>query len=109
MDIRMTVSQLRLAKAYFKKDPQGVIRIPQAWPPREFTADTWKVWFLDRLNQKINRNEPRRGRKDCPDWRSTAKYTARQVNTSRLIIDYLPPDFKARFAHRLRCNRGEGF
>lgn len=56
------------------------------------------------LHDRINRHDVAfgKGRKWDADWQRAALQTAGRVNTPRLIIDWLPPDFKARFAHRLR-------
>ncbi len=56
------------------------------------------------VHDRINRHIPgfASGRKWDPDWQRAVGYSARLLNTPRLIIDWLPPDLTARFSHRLR-------
>lgn len=44
---------------------------------------------------------PPRGRKRSPDWQRAARHCAREVNTPRLIVRWVPRDFRARLAHRI--------
>jgi hypothetical protein len=41
------------------------------------------------------------GRKWGSDWQRAARYCAREVNTPRLIVRYVPHDFRERLAHRI--------
>ena len=58
------------------------------------------------IHDRINRHLPgyRRTRKWDPDWQRITSYSARLLNTPRLVIDHLPPHLHPRFAHRLRQN-----
>lgn len=55
------------------------------------------------LHDRINRHLPHyyKGRKWDPDWQSATIHAARELNTPRLRIYWLPPHLKQRFAHRL--------
>jgi len=57
------------------------------------------------MHERINRHLPAygRGRKWTYDWQGNAMFTARLVNTPRLCIDWVPPDFRQRLQHRLRA------
>lgn len=63
--------------------------------------------FRGGLHDRINRHIPGHGRsrKWSNDYQRALTYSARLVNTPRLIIDWLPPDLVDRFHHRLRCAR----
>ena len=61
------------------------------------------------VHDRINRHIPGfgRGRKWSQDWERAAIQTAIRVNQPRLVIDWLPQDFRRRLAylaHRFRCN-----
>jgi hypothetical protein len=58
------------------------------------------------LHERINRHLPYfgRGRKWASDYQTETRRAAYALNTPRLVIDYLPPHLKTRFASRLRCN-----
>lgn len=58
------------------------------------------------LMDRINRHDLsyRRGRKFDSDYQRSMIFAARLLNQPRLIIDWLPPDLKERFASRLRVN-----
>lgn len=58
----------------------------------------------DGMHDRINRHDSRHGvgRKWSHDWQREALNVAWRVNTPRLVIDWLPVEFKTRFAHRLR-------
>ena len=55
------------------------------------------------LADRINRRDPAhgRGRKWDPDWQTETWRASRALNTPRLVIHWLPPWLKARYAHRL--------
>lgn len=55
------------------------------------------------MHDRINQHAPSygRGRKWDSDWQRTAHQTARAVNTPRLIVRWVPFEFRARLAHRL--------
>lgn len=55
------------------------------------------------MHDRINRHIPGygRGRKWQHDWQVEAKRAAIAVNTPRLVVHWVPPDLRARLAHRL--------
>lgn len=55
------------------------------------------------LHDRINRQLPHfgQGRKWSDDWQLNTSRAARELNTPRLRIHYLPPHLRARFGHRL--------
>jgi hypothetical protein len=60
------------------------------------------------LVDRINRRDPAfgRGRKWHPDWQRAMSNAARDLNYrsaggGRLVIRYLPPEVRERFAHRI--------
>ena len=56
------------------------------------------------LHDRINRHVPGfgRGRKWDGDWQRAAIQTAGRANTPRVILDWVPTEFRARLRHRLR-------
>lgn len=62
--------------------------------------------FVKGVHDRINHGDPAYGvgRKWSPDWQRAMRQAANFLNVPRLIIDWLPPDLEARFAHRLRRN-----
>ena len=103
-----TVAQLREALAFAKAHPDGTLRIAWAPWPGTFTGTEWLRWFQHCLDRKINRAQPAsRGRKDTQDWFMQQWRCSRELNTPRLVVHWLPPDLKARFAHRLRESRDD--
>jgi hypothetical protein len=100
---RYTIPQLLKAHSFFKQNPDGILKLPDLWPPKEFDAQNWRQWFQGCLHEKINRNIITTGRKHDPDYQTELRRAANLLNhRPRLIIDYLPPDLKQRFKHRLR-------
>ncbi len=69
------------------------------------TADRETVLreFRAGLADRINRHMPGygRGRKWSADWQRAALQCARAANTPRLIVRWVPPDLRARLAHRV--------
>lgn len=55
------------------------------------------------LADRVNRHTPGygRGRKWSADWQRNALQTAHAANTPRLIIRWVPVDFRERLAHRI--------
>jgi hypothetical protein len=86
-----------------KANPDAMFRygLTTWWP---VTGADIRRQFMDGVNDRINRHLAGygKGRKWSPDWQREAIQTAGRINTPRLAIDWLPQDFKARFAHRLR-------
>ena len=60
--------------------------------------------FRDGVHDRINRHAPGfgAGRKWDSEWQRAADRTAREVNTPRLIVRWVPRDFEARLRHRVR-------
>jgi len=99
-----TVPQLRQALAFAKEHPAGTIKVVDTggWP-RTYAGNEYRAWFRDCLMHKINRTLPAsRGRKDNRTWFMEQWRASRDLNTPRLIIDWLPADLARRFATRLR-------
>lgn len=70
------------------------------WP---VTGEDVRQEFLAGVHDRINRHVPGfgRGRKWAQEWQADATRTARDVNTPRLVIRWLPRDLRARLSHRL--------
>jgi hypothetical protein len=99
-----SVRELKQAREWFKEHPEGTVKVCGIWPEKVYNKTKWNQWFMDCLNRKINRNESPRGRKEDPDWQRAMRQSADRINHPRLIINWLPPELKGRFAHRLREN-----
>lgn len=58
------------------------------------------------VHDRINKHLPwwHRGRKWAEDWQRETRQAADRINHPGLIIDWLPPWLKARYADRLREN-----
>ena len=74
------------------------------WPHERMTFAQWRVWFMDCLNAKINRNETPRGKKDTPKYRRLLArdvsiireyYTSRVRHSGRNILT--TPEAKRRY------------
>ena len=99
---RYTISQLLDTYQFFKQNPDGIVNIHGLEFPKSFDAQNWRLWFRDCLHQRINRNIIPKGRKHDPDYQTEMRRAANLLNHPRLVIDYLPPDLKQRFKHRLQ-------
>lgn len=88
---------------WLKQDPSRLVRVKGQFPEQEYTLAEFKAWFMDCLADKINRNQPNRGRKDCSNWFWNAWRTSQAVNTPRLIVHHqsVPLEFRGRLVHRL--------
>lgn len=55
------------------------------------------------MHDRINRHLPGYGigRKWDPNWQAEMRRAANDLNCPRLVIHWLPPDLRSRFAHRL--------
>ena len=55
------------------------------------------------LHRRINQHDPHynHGRKWHHDWQRAAGHCAAEVNTPRLIVRWVPTDFRTRLANRL--------
>lgn len=96
-----SVASLLRIRQWFKDHPDGVLKVT-IWPPQEMTRSQWHEWFVRCLNHKINVKAGERWRNETTDQEIEECRAARELNTPRLAIHYLPPRLKARFAHRLR-------
>jgi hypothetical protein len=100
---RYTIPQLLDTYRFFKQNLDGIVNIHGRSFPKSFDAQNWRQWFQGCLHEKINRNIITTGRKHDPDYQTELRRAANLLNhRPRLIIDYLPPDLKQRFKHRLR-------
>jgi len=72
------------------------------WPT---TRETILAQFSAGVHDRINRHLPGYGvgRKWKPQWQSEMRRTARQVNTPRLRISWLPKELRGRFADRMEA------
>jgi len=105
MAFQYSIRQLKQIKQWFKDNPEGTVKVHDVFPYQIFNKNQWHCWLKSCLMQKINRQERQcRGRKDSKDYYFEMLRAARQINQSRLIIDWLPGDLKKRFAYRLREN-----
>ena len=70
-----------------------------------FAEDAWRVLrdLRDGMHDRINRHIAGYGigRKWDADWQRAARHCANEVNHPRLIVRYVPPDLRARLAHRI--------
>lgn len=102
--VRQLIETHRAAKAW----PQDAPFIRVDWCT-VLTAREWLAWFRERLLMKIQYNgegTTRSGwRKMQREWQVEMDRAARALNTPRLVIHWLPPDLKTRFAHRLYDSR----
>jgi hypothetical protein len=59
------------------------------------------------LHDRINRHVPGygKGRKWADEWWWEARRIARDVNTPRLVVRWVPLEFRARLAHRINLER----
>jgi hypothetical protein len=82
--------------ALFHGAPEDWFRIPEP-------AAVILRQFRTGLHARINRHVPGygRGRKWSTDWQREAWRTARAVNTPRLVVRWVPTEFRARLADRL--------
>ena len=103
MPFRYTLKQLKQVRQWFKDHPGGTVKV-HMWPEIVMNKNQWLKWFMDCLNEKINRYEKIRGRRDCQEYFIEMIRAAREINHPRLIIDYLPRDLKIKFKNRLREN-----
>jgi len=81
----------------------------------ETRVDRWNDWsasardilrdLRDGIHDRINRHIEwyGRGRRWAPNWQRQTRHLANAINTPRLIIDWIPIDYRSRFQHRLRC------
>lgn len=77
--------------------------VVDSWLRSDFDFETFRAWFVERLMEKINRDERPRGRKDSTDWWRSMSHVARSVNTPRLRVhaSSVPLELRSRLAHRL--------
>jgi len=70
------------------------------WPA---SRETILQQYSDGVHDRINRHLPfyRKGRKWNQDWQRMMLQAARQLNTPRLCIHWLPMELRKRFAQRV--------
>jgi hypothetical protein len=56
---------------------------------------------LDDMIERHDRTRPAHWRKLDPDWQRMMQRTAREVNTPRLVVRWLPLELRGKLAHRL--------
>lgn len=95
-----TAYTLLITWRWLRADPDERRVRPDHWHAEPMTFEEFRAWFRACLDRKIS-NEPSRGRKDCRDWFMQAWRTAQEVNTPRLIVRWVPHEFRARLAHRI--------
>jgi len=80
--------------------PNGVIPIDRM---TQLTSEEWLTWFRQCLDRKIASYIPGYGvgRKWESDWYWQAWRIARDVNTPRLVVRWVPKEFRERLQHRL--------
>lgn len=103
---RYSLRLLLQTAQWARQHPDGLIEPYGLWPPQELTGRQWRAWFVGCLMQKITGAPRVPRRKDTPEWWQETVRTARALNTPRLAIHWLPPEWRARFAHRL-SERGD--
>lgn len=86
------------ADARFKGKPSD----PTGWMGGYDRAEVLRE-FRDGLHDRINRHIPDygKGRKWDRDWFWMMWRAARDLNTPRLAIHWLPPELRERFEHRM--------
>ena len=97
-----TVRTLLGTFAWLRDGPESRKVQPDLWTsPEPMDLGAFRAWFLRKLHQKINRNEPPRGRKDSPDWFRMVSGLARKAN-GRYVLRRAecPREFRERLEHR---------
>lgn len=96
-----TAKTIVACHGFCKTHPAGGVPIDRM---TVLTAEEWLRWFRERLDVKISSSMPHfeQGRKWNLDYQWEIRRAARELNTPRLAIHWLPKDLKTRFAHRLR-------
>lgn len=89
--------------AWLRGDPRRRRVVPRVYGAEPMDLDAFLTWFHRRLDLKIDRDEPRRGRKDDPDWERAARQLAARVNRPRLVVREaeVPLEFRGRLRHRI--------
>ena len=99
-----SIQTLLKVKSWFDNNPNGIVNIPNMFPVLQLNKEQWHQWFIECLNNKINRFDTRSNyRKFDLDYFYSMRRAQNLIN-SRCIIDWLPKDLKERFSYRLRCN-----
>ena len=80
-------------------DPSDTFTV-RSWTGDTMTAADWLRWFRRKLHTKINGPITPAGRKHDPDWQRQTMQFAARANTPRLILGWIPADFRHRFKHR---------
>ena len=92
-----------------RKEPSSTKRSPGIRETKTEVLREFRNGFTDRINRRIDgfpstfRPLPNPGiRKISYQWQLETHRAAIQLNQPRLILHWLPPWLKKRFAHRLR-------
>jgi hypothetical protein len=93
-----TAGGLIAAYRWARANPDGQIQIDRF---ENLTGAEWLVWFRQCLHRKASRGLVQVGRKWSSDWFNQARRTAREVNTPRLVVRWIPFEFRKQLAHRL--------
>jgi hypothetical protein len=78
----------------------------RGWDYFEIKAASILRDLRDGMHDRINRHIEGygQGRKWSSDWQGAARRTAYDVNTPRLVVRWVPFEFRARLAHRLHVD-----
>jgi len=74
-----TARKLMNAYKMFKANPDTRYQLAGIWPPEDWDFADFRAWFMECLNEKINRNEPKRGRSDTAEYRSDLAHDVRII------------------------------
>ena len=75
-----TARNILTAKRWLRDNPGGTIKTG-IWTDETWTAKQFRAWFLNCLNAKINRNDPRANwRKMTPEYQIDLWRDVREVN-----------------------------
>jgi hypothetical protein len=92
----MKVAEIKRMFGFFKENPDGIAQIKDMFPEKTYNKREFKQWFINCLNNKINREDKRDCRKFNSDWHFETLRFSRLVN-SNAIIHWIPSDFRNRF------------
>lgn len=100
MTLGYTLPELLRTYRWAVAHPEGRImlgRIDSA------TGAEWLRWFRGQLDKKVSSRcwWYGVGRKWDWQWQVEAQRTARAVNTPRLVVRWVPKEFRERLAHRI--------
>lgn len=105
---------LKKVYTYAKAHPDKKFTLPERitgnWHGNEFTGNSWLRWFRRKLQEKINRDLPPRGRKDSDEYHRDMKRAAKRLNTAYTCYssEPLPQELEKRFAYKIDVDEGVG-